>query len=94
MKKAMTKVRLITEVSKETGLSKTDTANALEGVLDSIKRELQQGNKIKIMRLGTFRIFQLKAREGHNPRTGEAMKIPERRIVRFRGGAKLKKDIA
>ena len=94
MKKAMTKVRLITEVSKETGLSKTDTANALEGVLDSIKRELQQGNTIRIMRLGTFRIFQLKAREGHNPRTGEAMKIPERRIVRFRGGAKLKKDIA
>ncbi|MBP9682637.1 MAG: HU family DNA-binding protein [Bacteriovorax sp.] len=94
MKKAMTKVRLITEVSKETGLSKTDTANALEGVLDSIKRELQQGNKIKIMRLGTFKTFQLKARDGYNPRTGEAMKIPEKVIIRFRAGAKLKEEVA
>jgi DNA-binding protein HU-beta len=93
-KKAMTKARLIIEVSKETGLSKADTVLALEGLLDSIKRELHQGNKIRIMRLGTFRISRLKAREGHNPRTGEAMKIPERRIVRFRGGAKLKEDIA
>ena len=93
-KKAMTKARLITDVSKETGLSKADTALALEGMLQSIKRELKQGSKIKIMRLGTFRIFQLKEREGSNPRTGEAMKIPERRIVRFRGGAKLKEDVA
>ena len=93
-KKAMTKARLIIEVSKETGLSKADTACALEGLLRSIQRELHQGHKIKITRFGTFRIFQLKAREGHNPRTGEAMKIPERRIVRFRGGAKLKEDIA
>jgi DNA-binding protein HU-beta len=93
-KKAMTKVRLINEVSKETGLSKADTALALEGLLRSIQKELQQGNKIKIMRLGTFRIFQLRARDGHNPRTGEAIKIPEKVIVRFRGGAKLKGSIA
>ena len=94
MKKAMTKVRLINEVSEETGLSKTDTANALEGLLRSIQKELQQGNKIKIMRLGTFKIFQLRARDGHNPRTGEAMKIPEKVIVRFRAGAKLKEEVA
>ena len=94
MKKAMTKVRLINEVSEETGLSKTDTAHALEGLLRSIQRELQQGNKIKIMRLGTFKIFQLRARDGHNPRTGEAMKIPEKVIVRFRAGAKLKQEVA
>lgn len=93
-KKAITKARLIIEVSKETGLSKADTACALEGMLLSIQRELYQGHKITITRFGTFRIFQLKAREGHNPRTGEAMKIPERRIVRFRGGAKLKEDIS
>ena len=93
-KKAMTKARLIIEVSKETGLSKADTALALEGMLRSIQRELHQGHKITITRFGTFRIFQLKAREGNNPRTGEAIKIPKRRIVRFRGGAKLKKDIA
>ena len=93
-KKAMTKARLIIEVSKETGLSKADTALALEGILRSIQRELHQGHKITITRFGTFRISQLKAREGSNPRTGEAMKIPERRIVRFRAGAKLKEEIA
>ena len=93
-RKAMTKARLIIEVSKKTGLSKADTTLALEGMLRSIQRELHQGHKVTITRFGTFRIFQLKAREGHNPRTGEAMKIPERRIVRFRGGAKLKEDIA
>ena len=93
-KKAMTKAKLITAVSEVTGLSKADTVRALDGMLYSIKRELQQGNTIRIMRLGTFRIFQLKEREGSNPRTGEAMGIPERRIVRFRGGAKLKEDVA
>ena len=93
-KKAMTKARLITDVSKKTGLSKENTVRALEGMLHSIQKELHQGHKISITRFGTFRIFQLKAREGHNPRTGEAMKIPERRIVRFRAGAKLKEDIA
>ena len=93
-KKAMTKVRLINEVSKETGLSKADTALALEGLLRSIQRELQQGNKVRITRLGTFRIFQLRAREGHNPRTGEAIKIPEKVIVRFRAGAKLREVVA
>ena len=91
-KKAMTKVRLINEVSKETGLSKADTALALEGLLRSIQRELQQGNKVRITRFGTFRIFQLRAREGHNPRTDEAIKIPEK--VRFRAGAKLREVVA
>lgn len=93
-KKVMTKAGVITDVSKETGLSKADTALALEGMLQSIKRELKQGSKIKIMRLGTFKTFQLKARDGYNPRTGEAMKIPEKVIIRFRAGAKLKEEVA
>ena len=93
-KKAMTKAKLITAVSEVTGLSKADTVRALDGMLYSIKRELQQGNTIRIMRLGTFKTFQLKARDGYNPRTGEAMKIPEKVIVRFRAGAKLKEEVA
>ena len=93
-KKVMTKAGVITDVSKETGLSKADTALALEGILRSIQRELHQGHKITITRFGTFRIFQLKARDGYNPRTGEAMKIPEKVIIRFRAGAKLKEEVA
>ena len=91
--KVMTKAKLIAEVSEGTHLFEADVERALDGLLQTIQRELQKGNNIKITGLGTFSVVQLKERIGRNPRTGEAMKLPPIKLPKFRTGTKLKASI-
>ncbi len=92
--KSMTKANLITEISEITGFSKADSTRALEGMLQSIQTELTKGNDVSITGFGTFGITQREAREGRNPRTGEALKIPAKKLPKFRAGKTLKEAIA
>ena len=71
----MTKQNLVNYIAEETGMTKADATRALDAVLNGI---------------GTFATQHKEARQGRNPRTGEAVTIPARTAVSIKAGAKLK----
>jgi DNA-binding protein HU-beta len=86
----MNKQDLIAKIAKDTGGTKNNAAAAVESLLDGITRALKKGDPITFVGFGTFKTSQRKARVARNPRTGAAIKIPKRRVVRFTAGKALK----
>jgi len=89
----MTKSELVESVARSTGLSKKDSAQALEAVLDTIGRTLSQGERVSIVGFGTFDVRQRAGRVGRNPQTGEEIRIPPRRVPAFRAGRPLRQAV-
>jgi len=86
----MNKQELIAKIVKDTALSKATAAAAVDSFMDGITKSLKKGNAITFVGFGTFSTSKRKARVGRNPQTGEAVKIPARRVVRFKAGKGLK----
>jgi nucleoid DNA-binding protein len=80
----MTKADLVEEVSGKTGLTRTDVAVVVDAFLDAVKKSLENGNNIEIRGFGTFKIKQRKARKARNPRTGEEVPVPDRKVPVFK----------
>ena len=89
----MNKRDLIARISQDTGATKSSTAAAIDSLLDGITRALKKGDAITFVGFGTFRTTQRRARVAKNPRTGDAIKIPRRRVVRFTAGKALKSAV-
>ena len=70
-----------------------DTISYIDDVLDAIQHELEEGNDVKLLGFGQFRIQTRKAREGRNPKTGEPLTIPETNYVSFRSGDFLRRAV-
>lgn len=87
----MTKTDLIEKVSEKTaGLTKKQTEIVVNMLFDSIKEALAMGDKIEIRGFGSFRIRNRRNREGRNPKTGETVAVPEKRVPFFKAGKELK----
>jgi DNA-binding protein HU-beta len=86
----MNKSEIVEKIAKDTGLSKTAAAAAVESLIDGITRSLKKGNTVSFVGFGTFKTAQRKARTARNPQTGAAIKIPKRRVPRFTAGKALK----
>ena len=86
----MNKHDLIAKIAQETGATKASAAATLDSLLDSITRALKKGDAITFVGFGTFKTTHRRARIAKNPRTGDAIKIPKRRVVRFTAGKALK----
>jgi nucleoid DNA-binding protein len=84
------KAELVARVARDTGLTKADVLRALDGVLGQIARSLKRGEPVKLVDFGTFLVTRRKPRAAHNPRTGQAMRVPARRWPRFSAGRRLK----
>ena len=80
----MTKAELVEEVSGKTGLTRTDVAVVVDAFLEAVKKSLESGNNIEIRGFGTFKIKQRKARKARNPRTGEEVPVPGRKVPVFK----------
>jgi len=85
----MNKGDLVEKVAKECDLSKAAAEKALNSILDAISGAMATGDKVTLIGFGTFSVSNRAAREGRNPQTGEAMKIPARKVVKFKAGSKL-----
>ena len=79
----MTKSQLLQKLAETAGISKKQADAMLEGLVDLTVNTVKKGEPVKIVGLGTFRKVQTKARMGRNPQTGEPIKIPARKKVRF-----------
>ncbi|MCG8597820.1 MAG: HU family DNA-binding protein [Kiloniellales bacterium] len=86
----MNKNDLIAAVADSTGLSKADSAKAVDSVFDSITGSLKKGTEVRLVGFGTFSVARRKASEGRNPRTGEKIDIPESNQAKFKAGKGLK----
>ncbi len=89
----MNKTELIEVVAKEADLKKKDAEAAVNAVLSAFETALVAGDKIQLIGFGTFDVKQKPAREGRNPATGETIKIPASKQVRFTAGKTLKNKV-
>jgi DNA-binding protein HU-beta len=90
----MTKVEIIEQMAKDVGITKTAATAALQSLVDSISNTLKKKDgKVTLTGFGTFAKSRRKARNGRNPRTGEAIKIKAHNVVTFKAGKKLKAAI-
>jgi len=89
MAKAMTKSQIMAKVAEQTGMKKKEVACCVETLVQLAYKEAKNG--FTIPGLGKLVLVKRKARMGRNPQTGEAIKIPAKRVVKFRV-AKAAKD--
>ena len=86
----MTKADLIDEVSRLTELTRKDSEVIVETIFESVVRSLRAGDKIEIRGFGSFRTRQRKPRLGRNPKTGEKVEVPAKKIPFFKPSKELK----
>ncbi len=79
----MTKSQLVQRLAEATELNKKQADAVLQKLVEVTVSSVRKGDPVKIPGLGTFRKVQTKARMGRNPQTGEQIKIPARKKVRF-----------
>jgi len=89
----MTKAELIAAIAKEAGIVKSKAEKVLEGFFSAVSGALATGDKITLVGFGTFSVGERAAREGRNPRTGEKIKIPASKTVRFKAGKALSEKV-
>jgi integration host factor subunit beta len=86
----MTKAELVEEVSEKTGLPKKQAEIVVNTVFESIVDTLKTGEKIELRGFGSFRIRQRDSRTGRNPKTGDKVDVPAKRIPYFKPGKELR----
>lgn len=91
--KKMTKTDLVNVVAAETEVSKKTVDTVVNAVLDAIAGALKEDDKVQLMGFGTFEVKNVAAREGHNPKTGETIQIPESKKVSFSASKALKDSV-
>ena len=89
----MTKAELVDEVAKISDLTRKHSEVIVEAVFTSIIDALQKGDKIELRGFGSFRIRQRNARQGRNPKTGDTVSVPAKRIPYFKPGKELRELI-
>ena len=90
----MTKADIVNGIAEATGLTKTDTSLVVEGVLASISNALVSGQNIEIRGFGRFKVKQRAPRTARNPRTGEAVPLPARKVPVWEPSDELKERVA
>lgn len=86
----MTKADLVEEVVRVSNVSKKHAEIIVNTVFSSIIEALQQDDKIELRGFGSFRVRRRRARQGRNPKTGDRVEVPEKRIPYFKPGKELK----
>jgi integration host factor subunit beta len=86
----MTKADLIEEVSRVVELTRKESEVIVEAIFDSVVRSLRTGDKIEIRGFGSFRTRERQARIGRNPKTGDRVEVPAKRIPYFKPSKELK----
>ena len=89
----MNKNELIASIAAATGLTKSDSAKALDAFINSVAKALKDGQEVRLVGFGTFGVSERAATTGRNPRTGETIKIPARKVAKFKPGKALQDSV-
>ncbi len=86
----MNKAELVDVMAKQTGVSKADTEKVLNAFIQTVENTVKKGDKVALVGFGTFEQVKRSARNGHNPQTGETIKIKAAKAPRFKAGKSFK----
>ena len=85
----MNKSELVAAVAAKAEMSKVAAAAAVDAMMDAITETVKKGENVQLIGFGTFSVVERSARQGINPATKAAIKIPARKVVKFKAGAKM-----
>jgi integration host factor subunit beta len=86
----MTKADLVEEVAKVTELTRKDSEVIVDTMFESVIKALKAGDKLEVRGFGSFRVRQRNARVGRNPKTGDKVEVPAKRVPYFKPSKELK----
>ena len=86
----MTKADLVEEVIRVAALSKKDAETVVNTVFDQVVEALRRDDKIELRGFGSFRVRRRRSRQGRNPKTGDKVDVPSKRIPYFKPGKELR----
>lgn len=89
----MTKKDIVLRITDMTGIKQVDVKTIVQKTFDVIIESLVRSEKVELRNFGVFKIKERKARFGRNPRTGESVPVPPRKVVVFKPGQEMKQRI-
>jgi integration host factor subunit alpha len=89
----LTKADIVERIYIQMGFSKAKSSHTVESLVESIKRNLESGDDVLVSGFGKFCVKHKDARKGRNPATGEAARLPARRVVTFKCSQRLRERI-
>lgn len=90
---ALTKKDLVLTVAKDTGITQVDVKRVIQQTLHRVIESLKEGKTIELRNFGVFKVRQRAPRRGRNPKTGEEVPVPPKRVVVFKPGLLMRQDI-
>ena len=89
----MNKQELIEIIAEKSHTTKSDSKKMLDVFIETVSETLAQGDSVQLIGFGSFKTSERKARSGRNPRTGETVSIPAKRVPSFTAGNALKEAV-
>src|SRR5215470_13560496 len=86
----MTKADLVEEVARVTELTRKDSEVIVDTMFESVIKALRAGDKLEVRGFGSFRVRQRNARIGRNPKTGDKVEVPAKRVPYFKPSKEMK----
>ena len=89
----MTKKDIVLSVAQDSNLKQLEVKRVVQKTLEAIVASLAKGETVELRNFGIFKVKQRKGRTGRNPRTGEKVPVPPKRVVVFKPGLLMKRDV-
>ena len=89
----LTKKEIVMKIAEKTGLKQIHVKKVVQKTFDNITEALNRGQTIELRNFGVFKVRARKGRQGRNPRTGEKISIPDKKVVTFKPGLIMKKKV-
>jgi len=90
---ALTKKELVLIVSNETGITQVEVKRVVQRTLHHVIESLKEGKTIELRNFGVFKVRRRAPRRGRNPKTGEEVPVPAKRVVVFKPGLIMRQEI-
>ena len=91
--KTVTRADLAEAVYRKVGLSRTESAELVEMVLDEVCNAIVRGETVKLSSFATFHVRDKNERIGRNPKSGEKVQVPEKYVPHFKAGKELRERV-
>ena len=89
----MTKKEIVIRVAEATKIKQVDVKKVVQRTLDEISAALTRGERVELRNFGIFKVKSRRGRTGRNPRTGEAVPVPPKKVAVFKPGLIMKQEV-
>ncbi len=90
---AITKKELVLKIAEETKIKQVDVKRVVQKTLDEIIAALASGERVELRNFGIFKVKSRGGRTGRNPRTGETVPVPPKKVAVFKPGLIMKREV-